>query len=411
MAPKISTYRHFGEEDFMNDPFFQEWILNPCSQKNDFWKQFVQQYPEKQAEVAAALHLLKSIRFKEVLPAPELVEQHLQQALAKIELSKNAQVPAPVRSYGFGWLAAAAAVLLLALGAWWFFSGETKTHTPTEVIAAGSNDRAPGSNKAVLTLSDGTKVVLDSTDNGAISKQGNVTVMKLNDGQLAYNYSTAQPLNSSALTYNTITTPRGGQYQLVLSDGTRVWLNAASSLRFPIAFTGSERRVELMGEGYFEVAHNKQKPFYVQAQNMKVAVLGTHFNINAYADEDAVKTTLLEGKVAASAANGQTVVLQPGQQARLSAASEGLYTLKHVDVEETIAWKNGYFSFNDAGIQTIMRQLSRWYNVDVVYEGAVPQVKFSGDMGRSLTLAQVLSILEETRIHYKMDEKKLIIMP
>ena len=308
------------------------------------------------------------------------------------------------------WIGAAAAVLLLLAGGWWMMKGSNSTQQPS--VAAVPNrqvpDIAPGGNKAILTLADGTQVILDSATNGAITKQGNVTVIKLDDGQLAYNASST---SSSALTYNTVTTPRGGQYQLVLSDGTKVWLNAASSLRFPTAFVGSERKVEMTGEGYFEVAHNDKKPFLVRAGGMDVEVLGTHFNINAYEDEGAVKTTLLEGKVRASAANGQAVVLKPGEQARLFDGDAQLSKRNNADLDEVIAWKNQMFVFNSAPLASVMRQIERWYDVEVEYQGHIPQDRFIGTITRNTNLSEVLKVLEYSNVRFKVEGKKITVMP
>jgi ferric-dicitrate binding protein FerR (iron transport regulator) len=265
-------------------------------------------------------------------------------------------------------------------------------------------DIAPGGNKAILTLADGTQVILDSANNGAITKQGNVTVIKLDDGQLAYNASST---STSALTYNTVTTPRGGQYQLVLSDGTKVWLNAASSLRFPTAFVGSERKVEMTGEGYFEVAHNDKKPFLVRAGGMDVEVLGTHFNINSYKDEMVTTTTLLEGAVQVSSVQGNMVNLRPGQQSVLSGSA---LRVSPADTDMAIAWKEGYFRFKNESVPAIMRKLSRWYDVEIVYRGGPGKEAFGGKISRSKTLAEVLEMLQSTKkIHFKIEERRIIV--
>jgi ferric-dicitrate binding protein FerR (iron transport regulator) len=256
-------------------------------------------------------------------------------------------------------------------------------------------------------------VVLDSTNNGAITKQGNVTVIKLDDGQLSYKRSAST--TSSTISYNTVSTPRGGQYQLVLTDGTKVWLNAASSLRFPTSFIGNDRRVEITGEAYFEVAHDNKKPFFVAVADMNVEVLGTHFNINAYPDERTIKTTLLEGAVKVESQN-QSALLVPGEQARLLNApledgNRRLQTINHVDLEQVVAWKNGKFQFNQASVETIMRQVSRWYDVEVVFEGPIPDKRFNGKMYRNVNASQVLSILEEGGIHFRIEGNKVTVTP
>jgi transmembrane sensor len=247
-----------------------------------------------------------------------------------------------------------------------------------------------------------------------LATQGNTQVLKLNDGQLQYKESSEVSPSGGDLegAFNTMSTPRGGQYQLTLSDGTKVWLNAASSLRYPATFTGKDRQVELNGEAYFEVAHNAAMPFKVNvAGKEEVEVLGTHFNINSYSDEPAVKTTLLEGSVKVTPAINTTIstqlatILKPGEQAQMQAGGK-INRQTNVDIGKVMAWKNNIFNFNN---ENIMRQLSRWYNVDIRFEGTIPGIKFSGEIGRNLSLKQVLSILDETRIKYRIEGKTLVI--
>lgn len=307
-------------------------------------------------------------------------------------------------------IAAASVIALALLGGYLIFTQKNHKATPVMVSSLNKNDIPPGGNKAILTLADGTRVILDSANNGTISKEGNVTVIKLDDGQLAYNSSTG--INQQAeVQYNTITTPRGGQYQLILSDGTKVWLNAASSLRYPTSFSGKERRVELTGEGYFEVKHDPTKPFFVTSGSMNVKVLGTHFNINAYTDEDAVKTTLLQGSVEINTAD-QSTRLVPGDQAQIINKENDrskIIKVKNIDTDQVIAWKNGYFSFNDNNIQSVMRQLSKWYDIDVTYNGTISNETFSGKVYRNTSLKNVLEILSFTNLHIRLQGRTLII--
>jgi ferric-dicitrate binding protein FerR (iron transport regulator) len=209
--------------------------------------------------------------------------------------------------------------------------------------------------------------------------------------------------------YNTVSTPRGGQYQLTLSDGSKVWLNASSSLRFPTAFPGTERRVEITGEAYFEVAGNESKPFVVDiAGKGEVEVLGTQFNINAYEDEPAIKTTLLEGKVKVSESNGsQSSVLKPGQQAQLA---NGIRVMDNVDMEEIMAWKTGWFYFDRQELPAIMRQVSRWYDVDVRYEGRISKKSFSGIVGRDNDIKDVLKIMENAGIRFRIEGSSITVL-
>ncbi|MBS0027618.1 FecR family protein [Chitinophaga sp. 22321] len=301
---------------------------------------------------------------------------------------------------------AAAAVVFIATGIYYF----AKPSPPPVIVAASPaiKDIAPGGNRAVLTLSDGSQIPLDSANNGVLAKQGNTSITKLSNGQLAYNESGS---TGDKVLYNTMSTPSGGQYQLILPDGTGVWLNAASSIYYPTAFTGNERTVTITGEVYFEVAQNEKMPFRVKAGNTTVEVLGTHFNINAYKDEPSVNTTLLQGTVQINA-NQQKQVIKPGQQARVIASNHGIQVLDNVDLSQVMAWKKGFFSFNDADLPTVMRQLSRWYNVEVKYEGEIPQRLFTGEIGRDLTLSQVLKGLSKTRIRYKIENgNRIIIQP
>lgn len=268
-------------------------------------------------------------------------------------------------------------------------------------------DAEPGSNKAVLTLANGSKLVLDAAKNGLLAKSGHISIKKAKDGQLIYLIEGAKNTATNAPTvYNTISTPIGGQYQVILPDGTKVWLNAASSLRYPTSFTGKQRMVELTGEAYFEVTKNAAMPFNVHVNKLDVKVLGTHFNIMAYGNEPVVKTTLLEGSVQLN--SGQTTnTLKPGQQGVLNSNNE--IKVFNVDAEHYIAWKNGYFDFKRSSIREIMNQLARWYDVDVVYSGNIPDDEFVGKIQRSAKLSEVLHILELSKVNFKIEQKKIIV--
>nr|WP_249207897.1 FecR domain-containing protein [Chitinophaga hostae] len=235
-------------------------------------------------------------------------------------------------------------------------------------------------------------------------QQGSTTI-HLQNGQVVYTNATAAQTDA----YNVLTTPPGGQYQLVLPDGSKVWLNAASSLRFPAGFSGRERKVELKGEAYFEVAENVKMPFVVQTGDNTVQVLGTHFNLMAYQEEPSTNVTLLEGAVRVLHKT-DTALLKPGQQAIL-AANRRIETVKLADTEKIIAWKNGYFSLNGEGTAVVMRQLARWYNTEVEYAGKVPDLKFEGSIKRSYDLRDVLAILEESGIHFRVEGRKIVVLP
>jgi transmembrane sensor len=266
---------------------------------------------------------------------------------------------------------------------------------------------APGRSQALLTLADGRTVLLDQARQGLLARQGASQVQKTASGQLRY--ATSAPAAGQPLLYNTVATPRGGQYQLTLPDGSQVWLNAASSLRFPVAFSGAERRVELTGEAYFEVAKDAVHPFKVAARGAEVVVLGTHFDVNAYADEPALATTLLEGAVRLSQ-GAQQATLRPGQQARPRPG--GTIQVREVDPQHAVAWKNGYFVFNDEPIEAIMRQVARWYDVDVQYQGRLTNKDFNGKISRYKDATAVLHMLELTgAVHFTTQGRRITVQP
>jgi ferric-dicitrate binding protein FerR (iron transport regulator) len=291
------------------------------------------------------------------------------------------------------WLrvAAAASVIgLLILGSYfWFNRGEEKEIVKTEIKDQRyKDDVSPGGNKAVLTLADGSTVILDDAQNGALAQQGNTKVIKLG-GKLAYDPAST---GAKEVLYNTIATPRGGQYQIELPDGSQVWLNAASSLRFPTAFVGKERRVEITGEAYFEVAKDKAMPFIVSVNGAEVQVLGTHFDVMAYREEKAIKTTLLEGSVRFVSGNNASM-LKPGQQSQMTKEGQ-VKVVSDIDVEKVMAWKNGLFHFENADIETVMRQLARWYDIEVVYQSKRSNDLFHVEIQRNTKLSDALKILE-----------------
>lgn len=302
---------------------------------------------------------------------------------------------------------AAAAVLVLLAGAVAVLLLNRKDAgqemAKTRDVQKKQSGIVPGREGAILTLADGRHIVLDSIGNGALAKEGSTEIRKEN-GQLVYNNRDT----AGAAAYNTMTTPRGRQYQLTLADGSRVWLNAASSVTFPTAFVGSERRVEISGEAYFEVAHDASKPFVVAVAGMEVKVLGTHFNINSYSDEPSIKTTLLEGRVMVER-GGRQVYLNPGQQAILRPGQDNIRVAYDVDVDEVVAWKNGSFSYNRVDIETIMRQVARWYDVEVVYEKKTDET-FSGGLPRSQNVSELLKRLEATeRVNFEIKGKLIIV--
>ncbi|WP_442591285.1 FecR family protein [Pedobacter sp. AW31-3R] len=298
---------------------------------------------------------------------------------------------------------AASVLIFMAIGTYFFVNKQTER---TQIAKA---DFIPGGNKAVLTLSNGSTIILDNARNGTLASQGGTSVNKIQDGEINYEASTGgQAEAGSTPSYNMISTPKGGEYHIVLADGTKVWLNSVSSISFPTAFTGKDRQVVITGEVYFEVAKNKTKPFIVKAGNQLVQVLGTHFNINSYTDEPDIKTTLLEGSVNIRQLNNSySALLEPGQQA--VNRSSGPILVQAADMEQAVAWKNGLFQINDASISTIMRQASRWYDVEVEYEGKIPQRQFSGKIKRNVKASEFLQMLAYFDVHFRIEGRKIIV--
>ncbi|MCD2423679.1 FecR domain-containing protein [Niabella pedocola] len=285
-------------------------------------------------------------------------------------------------------LSVAASFLLMAgITLWWVFRKQPDAGVAQQgpVIT----DVLPGGNKATLTLDDGSTIVLDEMKKDSLVQQGSMQVSKSADGLLIYSVA-AHPASAEAVVYNTVTTPRGGQYRVALPDGTRVWLNAASSIRFPTRFIQDQRNVSIAGEVYFEVAHKPTQPFVVTTGTTTVQVLGTHFNIKAYPDEGIMKTTLAEGSVKIVHA-GKTAVLKPSEQ--LQAGGALFKVVPHVDVDAELAWKNGMFYFKNDDIEAVMKQVQRWYNIDVQYNGAIPAKQFTGTIPRSVTLSELMEML------------------
>ncbi|WP_316779653.1 FecR family protein [Pedobacter antarcticus] len=285
---------------------------------------------------------------------------------------------------------------------------------PTMAKAVIKKDVQAGGNKAFITLANGKKISLTDAKNGKLAAESGLTITKTSDGKLVYQLIAQQQAtradNSTARpSYNIIETPKGGQYQLSLPDGTRIWLNAASSLKYPTVFTGKQRIVELAGEAYFEVAPNREMPFIVKTENQQVKVLGTHFNIKSYSDEHETITTLSEGSVDVSSNTqryhqASSATLKPGQQSVITADKSEI-RIRKADMDTAMGWKNGYIIFNAADIQTIMQQVSRWYNIDVRYEGEISRRTFTGRVPRSSNLSSLLKIMELSNIHFKLEQK------
>jgi transmembrane sensor len=329
-----------------------------------------------------------------------------QELLADLAAIKK-ELPGRRRRLSVYFQVAAAAVVLLTMAAAFYFFNYPSASVKQGVTMKSSDKIVPGSNKATLTLADGSTVVLDAkTTLDGISQHG-VKIHKSAEGELVY----IADKNAKAIDlYNTVSTPKGGQYEITLPDGTKVWLNAASKLRFPVTFAANERNVELSGEAYFEVTKDRKKPFKVKAEQQEITVLGTHFNVNAYNDDTFTKTTLLEGSVRIDIGSSQAL-LTPGQQAVSSATSPIINVRKDVDLQESIAWKNGNFVFNHENVYTIMKRIARWYDVEVDYKGNFDQKSYSGTISKYESVTDVLKIMELTRtVKFKIEGRRITVM-
>lgn len=337
-------------------------------------------------------------------------EDHIRLLLRnKLQKSIHQQKIPVINRYRWQFAAAAAVLLFISISLFFISLNRVK---PVSYIAKRTkvieNDIPPGSNRAVLTLSNGKQIVLDNAANGVLSKQGSVAISKSGNGLIIKNDGeNNEQLKGNALT--TITIPRGGKYDVVLPDGTKVWLNSSSSLTFPITFTGIERKVTLIGEAYFEVAKNKRMPFKINVNDKQVVeVLGTHFNISAYADENNITTTLLEGAVKINYNNKYTFI-KPGQMAVNDLKQD--MKVKPADVDEIMAWKNGMFIFNNENIQNMMKKISRWYDVDVVFKGDMNDVNFTGNYSRSKSLSSLVKNIEILdKVHFVIEGRRVTII-
>jgi ferric-dicitrate binding protein FerR (iron transport regulator) len=345
---------------------------------------------------------------------PELIEK-IELALDQNELESNSftmreddlPTKGKVLHIGRRWAVAASIIFLIATSV--FIGLIIKSKGTDENIVdqpAVLDKNAPASNRAMITLVDGSKVYLDSAGSGQLAMQGKVHLIKTADGKIVYRPDVKE--QSEELIYNTITNPRGSKVvDMTFADGSRVWLNAGSSVTFPVAFTTNERKVSITGEAYFEVAKDPLKQFIVDANGITTKVLGTHFNINSFSDEENIKVTLLEGSLKVSNSKDE-VLIKPGEQV---ISKEQLTINKNADLEDVMAWKNGYFYFENADLKTILRQFARWYDIEVGYEGSIPKREFAGKIQRDLNLSQVLKVLEKSGVHFKLENNKLIVLP
>lgn len=334
--------------------------------------------------------------FRDIAPLYDISAQN---AHSILEAIVNTDTPVK-RMRNWGWAAAAAAVLLLG-GTAIYLTYNKKPPAQLSIIP----NVAPGKQGAVLVLSNGTQLVLDSLHNGIVANQQGAQVT-LQNGQLSYGNT-----SSHEVAYNSVTTPNGREFSIVLPDGTKAWLNAGSSIRYPVAFDSHARTVEIKGEVYFEVAAKAGVPFHVNISDKAVIdVLGTHFNVKAYDNEENIRATLLEGSVRVQYASGSQL-LQPGQQAAMPQAPGGIITIEKADIDKVMAWKNGLFDFNGASLKEVMRELERWYDIEVVYEEGVPNITFWGKMTKGVTLNDLLVALQKTEVHFRLEGRKLIVQP
>ncbi|MDH7463195.1 FecR domain-containing protein [Chitinophagaceae bacterium 26-R-25] len=392
------------KEEEIDQLIQDESFLNYCFQRNKedirYWENWLFANPKHADDIAS---LKKRVLLIAAAAREKMMQQHFSELQERIVASNNKG-----RNY-LRWSTSVAAsiILFLSVGGYFILSKNQKPPLATQEKLV--RDINPGSNKAVLTLGNGQQVVLTDASNGAIALQGNAIVNKTADGQIIYDAKKESQTAVAEQVINTIVTPRGGQWFVTLSDGTKVWLNAASSITYPVVFTGKERKVSITGEAYFEVVHNTAKPFRVQAGNMLVEDIGTAFNVHAYADEPSIKTTLVNGSAKISGKE-EAHILIPGQQAIVK-MNENAIRVKSVNVEQVVSWKNGQLLFENEDLATIMREVSRWYDVDVLYRGDIPNRLFAGAIPRKSNLSEFLKILEYENVHYTLDHHTITIRP
>lgn len=389
-------------------PLYQKYLDNECNPQELQMLLHHFEQVEIQPELSLMIHkeLENTDSVYENLPQVDAVLQKLDAFIEhNITLSKSKRLSF-FSSGNFRYWSAAALFLILSIA---LYYGGNQLNIFSNSASEYRNDIAPGKNKALLTLADGKKIELTEALHGTVATQSGVLVSKTADGQLRYQVSDTKT-NGAKAAYNTISTPKGGKYEVALSDGTIVFLNAASSLSFPTSFGNKgDRNVVLKGEAYFEVAHRPDQPFYVQSGGQLIKVLGTHFNVNAYTDEQSVKTTLLQGSVAVIYPNGNHVLLKPGQQ---SYVANGKLLVSEVNAESAIDWKAGEMNVKDEDFQTTMRKIARWYDVDVVFaEDAPADLKLGGLISREKSIVTVLKVMELTgEVHFKVEGRRVTVM-
>lgn len=348
-------------------------------------------------------YLLQAVSDSYKIDSDEIAQQKINVLIDADQATTGIAKETLVRSIWPRLSVAAAVLLLLAVSAVYFLRKNQQPDTRVTKTSNETPDITPGTYKATLRLADGRSIVLDSATMGQLAQQGGIQVLNKN-GQLVYTPSNAE--GKGEVLWNTLSTAKGQTYPLLLSDGSRIWLNSESSIRFPVFFKGDLREVQITGEVLFEVAHDPSKPFKVTAKDINVQVLGTTFNVNAYNDEDAIKTTLIEGSVQVSS-GVQRKKIRPGQQAQVVANE--IKVVENVAVDKIIAWKQGYFRFKEDKLSEAMKNIARWYNVDVVFQGNAGNVEFSGDIHRSSNLSEVVRLLAAMDVDARIEGRKLIL--
>lgn len=385
----------------------QESFLNYCFGRNDddvrYWNKWLADHPEEEMRIE---ELRRTVIMLGNVSQNSLRDKHFEELQQKIVESNI--IPLITREKRSIWkpVMAAASVIIMVYAVTALFRPASKPAKNNTI--AQKNDISPGGNKAVLILANGQKITLTDSINGQIAVQSSIKITKTAKGQIVYELPNGVTDNDLGPEYNTIEAPTGGQWEVILPDRSKVWLNAKSSLTYPTYFTGNERKVELKGEAYFEIAHNAKMPFKVSSRGQAVEVLGTHFDIMAYDDDDIMRTTLLEGSVKISN-NGYSRILVPGEQAQVSDA--GTKVTNDTDLEDVMAWKNGYFKFNDS-LENVMRKISRWYNIEIKYASNVdPSLRFGGKISRYKNLSSALKIMELTgNVHFKVEGRRVTVM-
>lgn len=390
-----NVYQQYATADFLNDEEFVAWVKYPTGERNAYWEKVAATYPQKESQMRKAREMILLLNS---VPQPAAAESR---GRVWENIAAGMQ-EAKVRSISRWRRVAVAASILLLVSVGLFLYRQQEQAAP---LAAVPNDVPPGKNAAVLTLANGQQLLLDDSEDGLLAKEGNTNIRKTANGQLIYE---GEGNVGETMRINKIDIPRGGQYQLTLPDGTRVWLNAATSLQYPSSFTGKDRTVRLNGEAYFEVVQNTEMPFRVISAGQTVEVLGTRFNVNCYEEEDAVRTTLLDGRVRLTNDQQISHILSPGEQCAMFPT--GGVKIRSADVEEVMAWKEGYFIWNNESLESIMRKLARWYNIEPVYEKPLPAIVLSGIVSRSKNLSEVLEIMEMTgSVHFRITGRNVII--